>query len=163
MAAAKPGPMPFSRYPATWKRVPKRYVFTLDWGIADPLRLLNGGRLMLATGNEQTSKPEVSPEDRAIVLRMLNDPENLYVAHTKAFELFEGSAAKFVEVCRGGRVCAANCCQTVSDSHGRPVYEDLQVQTQSRKRLFRRQPHARDHHAQSSRISAPPGCIALSR
>jgi len=102
--------------------LPKKYVFSLDWGIVDPLRLLNGGRLLLATGNEQTSKPEVSPEDRVIVLRMLNDPENLYVAHTKAYEMFEGSAAKFLKYA-GEAGFTPELIRTVNDSLERPVFE----------------------------------------
>jgi 4-amino-4-deoxy-L-arabinose transferase-like glycosyltransferase len=113
------GIYPLSRYLET---VPKKYVFTLDWGIADPLRMLNGGRLMLATGNEQTSKPEVSPEDRAIVMRMLTDPDNIYVAHTRAYEMFEGSLAKFLKYA-GEMGYAPELIQTVDDSLGRPVYE----------------------------------------
>jgi 4-amino-4-deoxy-L-arabinose transferase-like glycosyltransferase len=110
---------PLSRY---LEGLPRNYVFCLDWGILDPLRLLNGGRLLLATGNEQTSKPEVSPEDRVIVLRMLNDPANIYVAHTKAYEMFEGSGARFVKYA-GEQGFTPELIRTVADSHGRPVYE----------------------------------------
>jgi len=112
------------------KDVPARYVFTLDWGIMDPLRLLNGGRLPLAIGDEQTSKPEISPDDRAIVMRMLRDPENLYVAHTAAFEMFPGSAAKFMKFA-GEAGYAPELIATLADTHGRPVYEVYRIKAKS--------------------------------
>ena len=44
------------------------------------------------------------------------------MAHTKAFEMFEGSAAKFLKYA-GEQGFAPELIQTVADSHGRPVYE----------------------------------------
>ena len=42
-------------------------------------------------GNDPISKPQLSPEDREPVLRMLADPGAVFVAHTKDFENFQGT------------------------------------------------------------------------
>ena len=75
---------PLSRY---LKDSQSRWVFALDWGIFEQLRLLHRGRLLLGGGIDQISKPEMTAEDRAIVEQMLSDPENLFVAPHAGFRV----------------------------------------------------------------------------
>jgi len=104
------------------KQVPAKTVISMDWGIMDPLRLLGAGRLPLAMGSEQVSKPEMNEGDRAIVERMISSPDNVFIAHTKPFEFFPGNAAKLVKYAadRGYR---RQDLATISDTYGRPVFE----------------------------------------
>jgi 4-amino-4-deoxy-L-arabinose transferase-like glycosyltransferase len=104
------------------KDAPARRVFCLDWGIMDPLRLLNHGRLPLSIGSDQVSKPSMSPEDRALVEQMISDPANIFIAHTKDFEFFPGASpklAKFAEETGYSR----ELMTVLSDTFGRPVFE----------------------------------------
>jgi len=97
-------------------------VYCVDWGMLDPLRYLNHGRLKLAVGNDPISKKELTPGDRETVLRMLDDPGATFVAHTKEFENFPGTnerLLKFAEV-EGYRW---DMIATISDSFGRPAFE----------------------------------------
>jgi hypothetical protein len=73
------------------KSVPSGNVYCVDWRMLDSLRYLNHGKLALAVGNDPISKPQLSPEDRETVLRMLADPGADFVAHTKDFENFQGT------------------------------------------------------------------------
>ena len=79
------------------KNASPKHVFCMDWGILDSLRLLNRGILPLANGDEQVSKPEMTPRDREIVIDMISDPANIFIAHAKQYEFFPGWSAKLVQ------------------------------------------------------------------
>jgi hypothetical protein len=110
---------PLSRY---LRQVPAAWVFCLDWGIMDQLRFLNKGRLPLAMGGDQVSKPAMDEEDRRLVQRMLEEPTSIYVTHTKAFEFFPGYSAKLVKYAADAGYFREDLT-TISDSFGRPVFE----------------------------------------
>jgi hypothetical protein len=101
---------------------PTRWVFTLDWGMSDQLRLLHRGRLLVTNGDDQVSKPEMTPEDRALVQQMLSNPGNLYVAHTPAFEFFPGNAQKLTQFATASGY-RRETLAAIGDSRGRAVYE----------------------------------------
>lgn len=113
-----------SRYSA---RLPARFMFVMDWGILDSLRLLNRGALPLQSGIDQIGKPDMPPEDHEILLRMISDPDNVYIAHTKAFEFFphNGTFLAYAERLGYHREIMA----TIPDSFGRPVYEVYRLVT----------------------------------
>ncbi|HEY2012343.1 MAG TPA: glycosyltransferase family 39 protein, partial [Bryobacteraceae bacterium] len=104
------------------KGVPARNVVCLDWGIMDPLRMLHRGRLPLLWGSDLTSKPEMTADDRAGALAILSQPDNVYIAHTKAFEFFPGVSPRLVEFA-GQAGYRRTVLATISDTYGRPVYE----------------------------------------
>ena len=97
-------------------------VYCVDWGMLDPLRYLNHGRLKLAVGNDPISKKELTPADREAVLRMLNDPGATFVAHTKEFENFQGTNEHLLKFAaeEGYR---REMLTVISDSFGRPAFE----------------------------------------
>jgi hypothetical protein len=104
------------------KNVPSGNVYCVDWGMLDSLRYLSHGKLPLAVGNDPISKPQLSPEDREPVLRMLADPGAVFVAHTKDFENFQGTNDHLVKfaAAEGYR---RDMLAVISDSFGRPAFE----------------------------------------
>lgn len=88
----------------------------------DPLRYLNRGKLKLAVGNDPISQKELSPADRAAVLRMLDDPGAVFVAHTKDFENFQGTNDRLVKFADSKGYCR-DMLAVIPDSFGRPAFE----------------------------------------
>ena len=110
---------PLSRY---LKDSETRWVLALDWGIVEQLHLLHRGKVLVGGGFDQISKPEMTGEDRAIVERMLSNPENLFIAHTPAFEFFHGHIQKmtaFATAVGYRRELLAE----IADNHGRNVFD----------------------------------------
>ncbi len=99
-----------------------RWVFALDWGISDQLRLLHGGKLLIANGTDQISKPEMTKEDQAMVIQMISAPANLFVAHTPAYEFFPGNNQKLAQFASATGY-RRETVATIGDSQGRSVYE----------------------------------------
>jgi hypothetical protein len=106
---------------------PPGNIYTVDWGTFDSLRLLSKGTLRLAVGDDPISKPELKPEDRPPVIRMVSDPGAVFIAHTKDYENFHDVNAKllkFADSIGYQRVMLS----VVSDSYGRPAYEVYRFQ-----------------------------------
>jgi 4-amino-4-deoxy-L-arabinose transferase-like glycosyltransferase len=97
-------------------------VYCIDWGIFDPLRYLNRGRLKLAAGPDPISKKELSPADREAVIQMLADPGAVFVAHTKEFENFQGTNEKLVKFADAAGY-RRDMLAVISDSFGRAAFE----------------------------------------
>ena len=97
-------------------------VYCVDWGMLDPLRYLNHGRLKLAEGSDPISKKELTPADREAVLRMLSDPGAIYVAHTKDFENFQG-ANQHLQAFAAAAGYRREMLTVISDRFGRPAFE----------------------------------------
>jgi hypothetical protein len=104
------------------KGVSSNYVFCVDWGILDSLRLLNRGSLKLAVGNDPISKRELTAEDREYLKQMIADPGNVFINHTREFEFFEGVNEKLVKYA-GESGFERKVMQVIADGNGRPVYE----------------------------------------
>jgi len=99
-----------------------KFVFSVDWGIMDSLRMLNRGKLPLAVGTDPISKPELNDADREYLGEMIGKPEHVFLNHTKDFEFMEGVNAKLVKYAEDAgyrRIVEA----VIPDSNGRPVYE----------------------------------------
>jgi 4-amino-4-deoxy-L-arabinose transferase-like glycosyltransferase len=114
---------PLSNY---LKNVGGATVYCVDWGMFDALRYLNHGRLKLRVGNDPISKKELTPADREAVLRILADPDGIFVAHTKDFENFEGTNQhlKTFAAAQGYRL---DMLTVISDRYGRPAFEVYRV------------------------------------
>ena len=97
-------------------------VYCVDWGMLDPLRYLNHGKLKLAGGSDPISKKELAPADRDAVLRMLADPGAIYVAHTKDFENFQGTN-QHLQAFAAAEGYRREMLTVVSDRFGRPAFE----------------------------------------
>ena len=97
-------------------------VYCVDWGMLDPLRYLNRGRLKLAAGTDPISKKELSPADREAVIQMLADPGAVFVAHTKEFENFQGTNEKLVKFADAAGY-RRDMLAVISDSFGRAAFE----------------------------------------
>jgi 4-amino-4-deoxy-L-arabinose transferase-like glycosyltransferase len=97
-------------------------IYSMDWGMMDSLRLLSRGKLPLRVGTDPIDKPQLDSADRELLERLIAEPGNLYINHTKDFEFFPGVNDKFVTFAEAAgytrRVLAV-----IPDSNGRPVYE----------------------------------------
>jgi hypothetical protein len=100
---------------------PSNYLFTLDWGITDPLRLLNHGKLRLASV-DPIFNPTMTPPEAAMVRQMISDPGNLFIAHTHEFEVFKGNEERLLKFAADAGFVRA-VIVLVPDSRGRNVYE----------------------------------------
>ena len=104
------------------KKAPARTIFCLDWGILDPLRLLQKGKLPVAMGSNEVNQPHMSAAEQDMVLRMISEPANLFVAHTKDFEYFPGVGPK-LERFAAAAGFERQPVTTIPDRYGRVVYE----------------------------------------
>ena len=104
------------------KTVPAKTVYSLDWGFFDALRMLSNGVLPMRVGEDTIDKPQLSADDRRAVLDMISTPDNVFVAHSKAFEFYPGLAAKMAEFAEGAGYHRQDLA-TIPDSNGRPTFE----------------------------------------
>jgi Dolichyl-phosphate-mannose-protein mannosyltransferase len=104
------------------KTTPASTVVCLDWGILDPLRLLNHGKLPLEMRPDSLPRPEMTEGDRALLATRISDPANIFIGHTREYEFFPGASpalARFAAETGYTRETLA----TIKDSYGHPVYE----------------------------------------
>ncbi len=97
-------------------------IYCVDWGIMDSLRLVGNGTLPLQVGSDRISKPELSPEDRAPVERMVAAPGAVFIAHTKDFENFAEVNNKLVKFAAGIGY-QREMMAVIPDTYGRPAFE----------------------------------------
>ena len=117
--AWSPAILPLSGY---LKNAPARHVFTADWGILEPLRFLNAGKLPLENAADLISKPAFDPEDERQLTGMLDTPDHLYILHTQEAEIFPDVRDKLLRFASRngyGREVLAR----ISDGYGRQVFE----------------------------------------
>jgi len=98
------------------------YIFCLDWGYLNALRLLSNNALPVRVGSTEIGKPELSDEDRRLITAMISEPGGLFVTHTANFEFMPGISAKLVRFAEGAGY-RREMLATVRDSYGRPTYE----------------------------------------
>jgi 4-amino-4-deoxy-L-arabinose transferase-like glycosyltransferase len=104
------------------KRVPSNAIYCADWGIMDSLRLLNRGQLPLNVGTDPIRKPELSPDDRDYLNRVISEPSHVFIAHTADYEFFQGVNAKLLRYAADAGYERAMMA-IIPDGWGRPVYE----------------------------------------
>jgi 4-amino-4-deoxy-L-arabinose transferase-like glycosyltransferase len=104
------------------KGVPSNGVYCADWGILDSLRLLNRGKLPLNVGTDPIRKPELSPDDRDYLNRVISEPDHVFIAHTTDYEFFQGVNAKLLKYAADAGYERAMMA-VIPDGWGRPVYE----------------------------------------
>ncbi len=97
-------------------------VFCMDWGMQDPLRMLQAGALPLRMGTDQVANAEMTDQDRRYATEMVTEPRNLFLAHTPQFENFPGLNERMI-----GFAAELGYRQEVlgriSDPFGRQVFE----------------------------------------
>jgi 4-amino-4-deoxy-L-arabinose transferase-like glycosyltransferase len=104
------------------KAVSSDYVFCVDWGILDSLRLLNRGSLRVRMGTDPISRRELTAADTEYLRQMISGPGNVFINHTRDFEFFEGVNNKLVDYAAGAGF-TRQIMAVIPDSNGRPVYE----------------------------------------
>ncbi len=91
------------------KGVPSSYVFCMDWGIMDNMRLLSRGKLSLRVGPDPAASPVLQPD-------------HIFINHTKDFTFFPGVNDKLVKYAADNGY-RREIMAVIPDSNGRPVYE----------------------------------------
>jgi Dolichyl-phosphate-mannose-protein mannosyltransferase len=91
------------------KGIPSSYVFCMDWGIMDNMRLLSRGKLPLRVGPDPATSPELKPD-------------HIFINHTKDFTFFPGVNEKLVKYAADNGY-RREIMAVIPDSNGRPVYE----------------------------------------
>jgi 4-amino-4-deoxy-L-arabinose transferase-like glycosyltransferase len=104
------------------KGVPSKGIYCADWGIMDSLRLLNRGNLPLNVGTDPISKPELSPDDRDYLKRVISEPGHVFIAHTRDYEFFQGVNAKLLKYAAESGY-EPEMMAVIPDGWGRPVYQ----------------------------------------
>ncbi len=105
---------------------PPGWVIATDWSIADQIRLLHRGRILIGVGTDQVTKPEMNTEDREVLGRMLEMKEAIWVAHTPEFQIFRGANEKLLDFAAlsGFR---REPIAVIADNHGRNVYDVYRI------------------------------------
>lgn len=104
------------------KSVSPSYVFCVDWGIMDSMRLLTRGKLPLRVGTDPITKPALDPADREFLARTITGPGHVFINHTTGFEFLTGVNDKLVKYAAGAGY-RREVMAIIPDSNGRPVYE----------------------------------------
>jgi len=104
------------------KGVPSKGIYCADWGMMDSLRLLNRGKLPLNVGTDPIRKPELGPEDRNYLKRVIGEPSHVFIAHTTDYEFFQGVNAKLLKFAAESGY-EREMMAVIPDGWGRPVYE----------------------------------------
>jgi hypothetical protein len=111
--------LPLSDY---LKTTPAQHVFTVDWGLIDPLRFLNSGKLPLQDGNMPIVKPALEPGDESLLVRILDTPSSVFVLHTKEAEVFPDTRDKLLRFASGHGYTREVLTQ-IPDGYGRQMFE----------------------------------------
>lgn len=117
LLAWSPAILPLSDY---LKASPAGSVFCGDWGILEPLRYLNSGKLPLRDGADPIGKDSLTPEDDRRQVAMLDTP-GLYILHTKEAEMrpIRDKLLQFAQEHGYQR----EILKTISDGFGRDIFE----------------------------------------
>jgi hypothetical protein len=99
-----------------------KIVYCVDWGIMDSLRLLNRGKLPLRVGTDLVNKAQANDEGRQTLMKAIAARDDVFLAHTKDFEFFQGNDERLVNYA-AGLGYRREMLATIPDSYGRPVYE----------------------------------------
>jgi 4-amino-4-deoxy-L-arabinose transferase-like glycosyltransferase len=101
---------------------PARVIYSLDWGIVEPVRLLTGGRLMVVNGSDPIADADITQPESEAAMRMIAQPEGLFVVHKGDFEVFPGRSRRLVEFA-AARGFTKETVTAISDPFGREVFE----------------------------------------
>jgi hypothetical protein len=111
--------LPLSAY---LKNTPARHVFPADWGIFEPLRFLNAGKLPLENGADPIAQPALDPADERRLAGMLDTADHLYILHTKEAEVFPDIRDKLLRFA-SEHGYSREVLARFSDGYGRQVFE----------------------------------------
>lgn len=106
----------------TLKGTTAPYVFCVDWGVLDNLRLMGNGKLPVRDGAEHIGGPELTAQDREAVRQMVSIPGALFVTHPKEIEFQKGNTERLVNAAAQAGFQAQHVMM-LGDSFGRPTYE----------------------------------------
>lgn len=104
------------------KTLPAKYLYCIDWGFLDSLRLLSHGKLKVREGSDPVNKAELTVGDREEIVKRLMDPDVVFIGRDKSVEVFRGVTEKMVKIA-GDAGYTRQTVTTVADRYGRPMFE----------------------------------------
>jgi hypothetical protein len=100
------------------------WVAITDWGMFDNLVVLHKGRLPLALCTDPLTHNPPTQLDRNYLRGLLANPENLFVAHTDAYQEFPNVNRRLSEL-SAEMGYTRKLEHIIRDRNGRPVFELL--------------------------------------
>lgn len=111
--------LPLSDY---LKTAPASHVACADWGLIEPLRYLNSGKLPLEDGTNPLAKTSLDADDQKALIYRLDLPDQLVVMHTKETEQFPGIRDRLLNFAEQ-QGYTRQVVATIGDGFGRQVFE----------------------------------------
>jgi len=96
-------------------------ICVMDWGIIDPLQVLQAGRLRLLPEFEAVM-PEPTGKQTELLLQHLHDPKTVWISHIDGQEVFSG-INKRLEILAEAQSLIKVSIRVYTDTHGRPTLE----------------------------------------
>jgi len=109
------------RLAETMNKVKKGPIFCADWGIMDPLRLLDRGRLTLGYIYD-AAPPGDAPPDAARIIAAIAAPDHIFVSHTPSLEYMKDAGAKIRSVAEAAGY-RRHTVSLIADRFGRNIFE----------------------------------------
>ena len=104
------------------RRVKPPVIYIDDWGINDTLNLLSRGTLQLRDGTSPLTNPQLSEEDRQVVLDRLAEPESIHVGRPDQLEMFKGVKSKLLALAAEAGY-RRELLAEIPDRNGRAMFE----------------------------------------
>ena len=97
-------------------------IYPTDWGMQNPIALLSSKPLKLDNAEGDFNHDDIDQPQRDHIAQMAANPDAIFIGHAPGFEVYPGSRERVTRAAEnaGRRV---QVIQTISDAHGRPVFE----------------------------------------
>jgi hypothetical protein len=102
-------------------------IFILDWGILDPVRVLQRNRLAVRWGADPLLANPPSAEDLKYFRNMIGVQDHVFVLHAAGAEVFAGVNARFSKMLESEGY-RREMLRTIADTNGRSVFDVFRVQ-----------------------------------
>ena len=99
-------------------------IYLTDWGIQNPLALLSKTPLKLDTAEGDFNRDEIGEPEHLHIAQMAANPTAIFVRHAAGMEVYPGSRDRVTKAAENAGL-QVQVIQTISDAHGRPVFEIL--------------------------------------
>jgi hypothetical protein len=117
------------------KTVSADYIFVIDWGMLETLRLLHRGSLPLREGSEYLNNVPATEKSRKIIRDRISNPRHIFVGHTEGNEFFTGVSAR-LQALAAESGYRKELLTVIPDRNGRPIFEVFRFLKTTESRRF---------------------------